>query len=205
MGLAAGCFKQRRHYFLLFALLVFCVSYAHCEEIKTTDIAKRWTEVAGIRVGRDGFPRPYDVVYSRGNSLLSEQFKIIVKNFSLRQEDICDLSFDSRCSFAKESPGRIGELYYNFSVPSREIKGHSTQTLSACRCLDQFCENAIVVEPRILNRANGTKSFVCLYPRVGGLYRDCHTELFRFEKRSASDPSKSNSAHSSVTYGNDGF
>lgn len=82
----------------------------------------------------------------------------------------------------------VAESVYNFNDTLRNIKGRSTQSMHACRCLVENCSLAIVLRPVIIKDARaGEPRVACLYESVDGKFSDCHSEIWRVQEQSRED------------------
>ncbi|KAI0560595.1 hypothetical protein FGB62_107g110 [Gracilaria domingensis] len=175
-----------RAYIQVFVFLLLSTTCLAFGSVTKLDESQRWRQSVAVRLTTRGPDRPYDVLRTRRDSSVTVTFNRAISTV-LNATKRCTPSDEKRCVLAHNSPGLVGQVHYTFADEARKIRGHSTQVLMACRCLDTGCREAIVLEPRQIVLKNGTRKNVCLYSRVEGKWKDCHTELLRLKEIDVSD------------------
>lgn len=152
---------------------------------KEIDPQDRWRHSARIKPSYNGPDKPFDILYRNRDSFDNLPFQTVVKTaIEGNKNPVCTPAFNKRCSLAANSPGRIGEVYFDFKDAENGVRGHSSQILIACRCLDYNCGYAIVMQPRLTRHSPNVS---CFYPKVNGKWRDCHTEILRTSEQAKED------------------
>ncbi|KAI0562881.1 hypothetical protein FGB62_50g230 [Gracilaria domingensis] len=150
-------------------------------------ILTRLRDAIGTAVQTWGFGpgRKHDIRHTQTSSPLPFVYRDTVS--ALAGEE-CEHS-DSRCELLTSGFGTVGVVRYTFAADRENIIGSSTQVQTACRCIGDDCDKAILMRPvNISERGKdghvyftGKKS--CIYHFYEGRFTDCHGESLRMQHR----------------------
>ncbi|CAN8068271.1 unnamed protein product [Agarophyton chilense] len=157
----------------------------------TLTILDRLRDAVGTAVQTWGFGpgRKHDIRHALASGPMPFVFRDTISAFSQPQ---CQ-QLGQQCELASHGFGTVGVVRYQFLGQRENIAGTSIQVQTACRCMGDDCNKAVLMRPVNITERNedgtihltGKKS--CIYQVFEGKFTDCHSETLRMQRKERVD------------------